>query len=167
MTFKRKYKKSKSEGKISHHVTIVDGIKFDSEMESKYYKYLLELKKQGIVKEFTLQPNFLLQEKFINLNGDIILGSNKDFEKIKRKNKLETISAINYISDFDVIYTDGHREIIDIKGLETPEFRLKLKLFKYKYPELNIRLLILYKNEWIDLKDYKKLKSKGKTKQKT
>ena len=28
-------------------------------------------------------------------------------------------------------------------------------------------LLILYKNEWIDLKDYKKLKSKGKTKQKT
>ena len=136
-------------------------------MESKYYKYLLELKKQGIVKEFTLQPNFLLQEKFINLNGDIILGSNKDFEKIKRKNKLETISAINYISDFDVIYTDGHREIIDIKGLETPEFRLKLKLFKYKYPELNIRLLILYKNEWIDLKDYKKLKSKGKTKQKT
>ena len=167
MTFKRKYKKSKSEGKISHHVTIIDGIKFDSEMESKYYKYLLELKKQGIVKEFTLQPNFLLQEKFINLNGDIILGSNKDFEKIKRKNKLETISAINYISDFDVIYTDGHREIIDIKGLETPEFRLKLKLFKYKYPELNIRLLILYKNEWIDLKDYKKLKSKGKTKQKT
>ena len=136
-------------------------------MESKYYKYLLELKKQGIVKEFTLQPNFLLQEKFINLNGDIILGSNKDFEKIKRKNKLETISAINYISDFDVIYTDGHREIIDIKGLETPEFRLKLKLFKYKYPELNIRLLILYKNEWIDLKDYKKLKSKVKTKQKT
>ena len=136
-------------------------------MESKYYKYLLELKKQGIVKEFTLQPNFLLQEKFINLNGDIILGSNKDFEKIKRKNKLETISAINYISDFDVIYTDGHREIIDIKGLETPEFRLKLKLFKYKYNELNIRLLILYKNEWIDLKDYKKLKSKGKTKQKT
>ena len=167
MTFKRKYKKSKSEGKISHHVTTVDGIKFDSEMESKYYKYLLELKKQGIVKEFTLQPNFLLQEKFINLNGDIILGSNKDFEKIKRKNKLETISAINYISDFDVIYTDGHREIIDIKGLETPEFRLKLKLFKYKYPELNIRLLILYKNEWIDLKDYKKLKSKGKTRQKT
>lgn len=167
MTFKRKYKKNKSEGKISHHVTTVDGIKFDSEMESKYYKYLLELKKQGIVKEFTLQPNFLLQEKFINLNGDIILGSNKDFEKIKRKNKLETISAINYISDFDVIYTDGHREIIDIKGLETPEFRLKLKLFKYKYPELNIRLLILYKNEWIDLKDYKKLKSKGKTKQKT
>ena len=136
-------------------------------LTSKYYKYLLELKKQGIVKEFTLQPNFLLQEKFINLNGDIILGSNKDFEKIKRKNKLETISAINYISDFDVIYTDGHREIIDIKGLETPEFRLKLKLFKYKYPELNIRLLILYKNEWIDLKDYKKLKSKGKTKQKT
>ena len=108
-----------------------------------------------------------MKEKFINLNGDIILGSNKDFEKIKRKNKLETISAINYISDFDVIYTDGHREIIDIKGLETPEFRLKLKLFKYKYPELNIRLLILYKNEWIDLKDYKKLKSKGKTKQKT
>ena len=167
MAFKQRYKKSKSEGKISHHVTIVDGIKFDSEMESKYYKYLLELKNQGIVKEFTLQPDFLLQEKFINLNGDIILGSHEDFEKIKRKYKLETISAINYISDFDVIYTDGHREIIDIKGLETPEFRLKLKLFKYKYPELNIRLLILYKNEWIDLKDYKKLKSKGKTKQKT
>ena len=155
-------RKTNNTGKIYHKSTIVDGIKFDSEMESLYYKYLLELKEKGIVKDFILQPAFPLQEKFIIVEGKIILGSDENFNKLKRKYKAETISAITYISDFDVLYTDGHREIVDVKGMETADFKLKLKLFKCKYPELNIRLLKLYRKEWIDLKDYKKILKENK-----
>ena len=70
MAFKRRYRKqndteSKKMGKIVHKKTEIDGIVFDSKMESEYYLHLKQLQEQGIVKSFKLQPAFLLQEKFI------------------------------------------------------------------------------------------------------
>ena len=56
MAFRRK----KSEGKIAHKKTVVDGITFDSKMESDYYVYLKAEKKAGRVKSFELQPEFIL-----------------------------------------------------------------------------------------------------------
>ena len=47
--------------KFHNKKTIVDGIKFDSEMESHYYIYLKKLKEEGIVLEFELQPKYILQ----------------------------------------------------------------------------------------------------------
>lgn len=59
-----------------------------------------------------MQPKYELQEKF-KING-------------------KSIRAINYVADFLVI--DGENEIvIDAKGLVTPMFKLKEKMFKYKY----------------------------------
>ena len=108
-----------SYNKYNNKKTIVDGIKFDSEMESHYYIYLKHLKEIGEVVDFEIQPTFLLREGF-NLNG-------------------KRIRAITYKADFKVIYKDGHEEVIDVKGKLTEEFKIKRKMLLYKYRDINFK----------------------------
>ena len=105
--------------KYKNKKTIVDGIKFDSEMESHYYIYLKQLKEIGEVVDFVLQPTYLLQEGF-NLNG-------------------KRIRPITYKADFKVIYKDGHEEVIDVKGKLTEEFKIKRKMLLYRYRDINFK----------------------------
>jgi len=111
----------------------VDGIKFDSRVESDYYLYL-----KSLGKEFTLQPKYLLQEKFINNQG-------------------ENIRPIYYIADF--AYDDI---VVDIKGMPTQAAKLKRKLFMKKYPNLKLQWLVRYKWEWVDYFENEKRKKKAK-----
>ena len=108
-----------SYNKYNNKKTIVDGIKFDSEMESHYYLYLKQLKEMGEVVDFVLQPTYLLQEGF-NLNG-------------------KRIRPITYKADFKVIYKDGHEEVIDVKGKLTEEFKIKRKMLLYRYRDINFK----------------------------
>ena len=108
-----------SYNKYNNKKTIVDGIKFDSEMERHYYIYLKQLKEIGEVADFILQPTYLLQEGF-NLNG-------------------KRIRAITYKADFKVIYKDGHEEVIDVKGKLTEEFKIKRKMLLYRYRDINFK----------------------------
>ena len=108
-----------SYNKYNNKKTIVDGIKFDSEMESHYYIYLKQLKEIGEVVDFVLQPTYLLQEGF-NLNG-------------------KRIRPITYKADFKVIYKDGHEEVIDVKGKLTEEFKIKRKMLLYKYRDITFK----------------------------
>ena len=108
-----------SYNKFKNKKTEIDGIKFDSEMESHYYLYLKELKEEGVVVDFELQPTFILQEGFI-----------KDGKKIR---------PITYRADFKVTYIDGHIEVIDVKGKMTEEFKLKRKMLFYKYRDINFK----------------------------
>lgn len=111
----------------------MDGIKFDSRVESDYYLYL-----KSLGKEFTLQPKYLLQEKFINNQG-------------------ENIRPIYYIADF--AYDDI---VVDIKGMPTQAAKLKRKLFMKKYPNLKLQWLVRYKWEWVDYFENEKRKKKAK-----
>jgi hypothetical protein len=122
----------------------IDGEIFDSQIEANYYEYLLSLQKQKIVKEIIPHPKFLLQEKFIKNN--------------------KTYLPIYYIADFQVTYTDGKIIIVDIKGMVTPEFRLKRKLFDYKYPELELQCLNFSKIDggWITIEDLDKARKERK-----
>ena len=108
-----------SYNKYKNKKTMVDGIKFDSEMESHYYIYLKQLKEIGEVVNFVLQPSYLLQEGF-NLNG-------------------KRIRPITYKADFKVIYKDGHEEVIDVKGKLTEEFKIKRKMLLYRYRDINFK----------------------------
>ena len=110
-----------SYNKYKNKKTIVDGIKFDSEMESHYYIYLKQLKEIGEVVDFILQPTYLLQEGF-NLNG-------------------KRIRPITYKADFKVIYKDGHEEVIDVKGKLTEEFKIKRKMLLYKYRDITFKCI--------------------------
>lgn len=108
-----------SYNKYKNKKTEIDGIKFDSEMESHYYLYLIHLKEMGEVVAFELQPTYILQDGFI-----------KDGKKIR---------PILYKADFKVIYKDGHEEVIDVKGKLTAEFKLKKKMLLYRYRDINFK----------------------------
>jgi hypothetical protein len=110
----------------------VDGITFDSIAESKYYQQLKWLKQAKQIKDFKLQPKYLLQEGF-KKNG-------------------KTFRAITYKADFEVYKLDGSVEIVDVKGKITKEFAIKLKLFERKY--LNSITLLKYdkKQGFIEIK---------------
>ena len=101
-------------GKYNNQKTEVDGHVFDSRREAERY---IELKNDPTVAELTLQPKFLLQESFYKNN--------------------HKYREINYISDFDILYKDGRREVEDVKGFVTEVFKIKMKLADYKYPDIN------------------------------
>jgi len=87
---------------------------FDSRKERDYYVTLLAQQRIGEIKSIELQPVFELQPGFTK-NG-------------------KRYRPITYRADFRVRYKDGHEAIIDVKGYKTKVFRLKQKLFEYKFP---------------------------------
>ncbi|WP_050613314.1 DUF1064 domain-containing protein [Bacillus testis] len=129
--------------KYHNKKTVIDGITFDSKAEALYYEQLKQLKENKQIKDFELQPRFLLQEAF-KKNG-------KTFRKIE------------YIADFKVTNLDDSVEIIDIKGVETEAFKLKKKLFERKYLyKLTLLTYVKKYGGWIELDEYSRLKKAGK-----
>ena len=43
------------------------------------------------------------------------------------------------MADFVVTYSDGHVEVIDVKGVRTDVYKLKRKMLLFKYPDLIFR----------------------------
>ena len=160
---KAKAKKTKEMGKIYHKKTEIDGIVFDSQTESEYYQYLKELKKNKQIKDFTMQDEFILQEKFIIVDGKRINGSDKEFKKVQKANPGCTIAAIKYIADFTVYYNDGSVQVVDVKGQKTADFKLKEKMFNYMYPQYNkLFCVVKYKGEWLEYNEANKIKKANK-----
>ena len=95
--------------------TFVDGIRFDSQMEADFYLWLKQLQKEGKIGEFTLQPKFELQAAF--------------------KKRGINFRKIEYRADFLVQTLDGEELVIDVKGMETSDFKLKRKMFEKKFPQ--------------------------------
>lgn len=155
-------------GKFHAKKQIYDNIQFDSITEKNYYIYLKDLMKKGQVTEIICHPVYLLQEKYIIHEGKIILSSNDNFEKIRRKYKCKTHQEITYAPDFVVTYKDKHIEAVDVKGKETDVFRIKEKLFNFRYPELELVVVKydLKTNKFYNIKEYKQL-IKDRKKEKT
>jgi len=106
--------------KYGNKEIIVNGIRFQSKKEANRYCELLLLQRAKIISNLKLQPRFLLQEGF-KKNG-------------------KTYKKIEYIADFQ--YVENGKVIIeDVKGYETEVFKIKHKLFEYKYPEFELRLV--------------------------
>lgn len=122
---------------------VEDGIKFDSKVERDYFFYLKQQKEKGDIKDFTLQPTFELQPKF-----------EKDGKKYR---------AITYVADFQVLHNDDCIEIIDVKGMELPLFKLKEKMYHYHF-EHPLTLITYSKIDggWISLEALKKARAERK-----
>jgi len=148
----------KKMGKIKHIKTEIDGIMFDSIMESNYYLKCKKDLEVGLISKLELQPAYILQEKFMKIDGQIIYGTDPDFDKIKRKSKAKTIQAIKYIADFKITYPDGRVRIVDTKGKATADFEIKRKMFEAKYPMYCLDVIIWdkYNVDWVDYYQYKK-----------
>lgn len=137
----------KRKNKYNAKKVVVDGITFDSQEESNYYLHLKELKKIGTIKDFELQPEYELQPKFVNPKG-------------------KTVLPINYKADFLVTHKDNSQEVIDVKGFETADFKLKKKLFEYKYDQ-SLTLITkapqyLAPLKWIELDELKRIRKERK-----
>lgn len=93
---------------------MIDGIEFASKKEGLRYKQLKLLERAGLIKDLELQKEYILQDKF----------------KINNK----TVRKISYIADFSYISTkDNKLHVVDVKGFKTDVYKLKKKLFEYKY----------------------------------
>ena len=106
--------------KYRNQETVIDGIKFQSKKEANRYCELKLLEKAKEIEELKLQPKFILQEGF--------------------KKDGVTYRAITYVADFSYIQK-GKLIVQDVKGVETEVFKLKRKLFEYKYPDLKLELI--------------------------
>lgn len=98
----------------------VDGIKFDSALESYRYLELKLLERAGEIKDLARQVRFELQPKY-KKNG-------------------KTIQPIYYVADFVYYDVTKNKKIVeDTKGFKTETYKLKKKIFEYKYQDLEIR----------------------------
>ena len=96
----------------------VDGIKFDSKAESERYASLKLLERAGAIQNLKLQPHFLLQDSFV-------------YQGHKER-------KIEYIADFQY-ERNGKIIVEDVKGMKTEVYKLKRKLFLYKYRDVEFR----------------------------
>ena len=93
----------------------IDGHVFDSRLEGRYYEHLLELMHDGVVESFEMKKSYTLLDKFPHPKTG------------------KTVRAIKYTPDFEVIYADGHVEVVDTKGMKTRDFIMRCKMFMFRY----------------------------------
>ena len=122
-----------------------NNIVFDSVLEMKSYRdVILPNVESGLIKYYELQKEYELQPKFTH-NG-------------------KTVLPIKYVADFYIEYTDGHKEVIDTKGLPDSVALLKRKMYWYHYPDVDYKWITYVKKYggWLDYDTVKKLRSQEK-----
>lgn len=134
--------------KMKNEKIIIDGIKFASTVEGRYYEYLKHEKAAGRVYAFELQPRMVIQEKF-------------------EHHMAGKIQAITYVLDFYVRYDYMNGAYIDVKGQATADALIKRKMFLKKYPDENLLWVSVSKKHgckdgWIDYFKLKKIRAKNK-----
>ena len=88
--------------------TEVDGIMFDSLKEASRYKELKMMQESGLISDLELQKRFEILPKSMGNR------------------------AVFYVADF--VYTQGGQTIVeDCKGFKTDVYKLKKKMFEYRY----------------------------------
>ncbi|MBD9376180.1 DUF1064 domain-containing protein [Pseudoxanthomonas sp. PXM04] len=92
--------------KYGNEITVVDGIRFDSKREARYYEQLKLRKAAGEVSHFLRQVPIHLP------------------------------CGTKYVLDFLVFFADETRPpaYVDVKGRETKEFRIKKRGVEHHYP---------------------------------
>lgn len=98
--------------KYSSAKTDLDGIRFDSKKEAKFYAELKVRERAGEISRLRLQPRYLLQDAF--------------------KHEGKQYREIEYVADFEYI-ENGETVVVDVKGFKTAVYMIKRKLFLYRY----------------------------------
>lgn len=117
---KNQKRRKKWMNKYHNTKVVFDGIVFDSKKEKKRYYELQLLLRANEIRDLELQVEYELQPAF-------------------KKNGI-TYRKITYIADFKYFDNKLNKWIVeDTKGFRTDVYKIKKKLFEYKYPELEIR----------------------------
>lgn len=108
--------------KYNARKTIVDDITFASKREADRYRELKLMVSAKVIKDLELQPKYTLQPSF--------------------KSWGKTHKAIGYIADFRYIENNTGAVVVeDVKGMKTRVFSLKEKLFRYRFPDIDFRIV--------------------------
>jgi len=89
----------------------IDGIYFDSQAEMERYGELQIMKLAGLIKSFEVHP------------------------------KYELSAGITYKPDFRIVYPDGSVVVEEVKGKWTADARMRVKLFREKYPGILLKII--------------------------
>lgn len=111
-----KVPEKKKRSKYNARKVRVDGIGFDSQAEADYYCRLKLLLRAGKIDGFCRQARFVVTE---GRNGE---------------------KGTEYVTDFVIFYPDKTYRIVDVKGVKTDVFKLKVKCMREKYPRLQVDL---------------------------
>ena len=100
------------------------GITFASKAEATRYSELSILEASGVITCLKVQPRYTLQEKFTSRETGC------------------KVRAIEYVGDFQYIDAETGQTICeDVKGVETPVFKLKQKMFLKVFWWIDLRVL--------------------------
>lgn len=108
----------KKTNKFHAQKTVIDGVVYDSKKESRRAVELQHLERAGKIKNLERQKRFILQEGFVNNQG-------------------QKIRPISYLADY--YYEENGQKIVeDVKSpaTRTQVYMLKKKLFQFKYPNI-------------------------------
>lgn len=94
----------------------IDGHNFPSEREAERYCELKLFLRAKEIKNLELQPRFLLQDGFVDKEGN-------EHKKIE------------YVADFMYVDKDDKTVVEDVKGVLTDVYKLKKKLFLKIYDD--------------------------------
>jgi len=101
--------------KYNARATTIDGIRFASKAEARRYTELKLLQEAGEIDGLELQPSF-------------IIWSTNNYKTGKT-------DRITYIADFKY-FQNGQYIVEDVKGVLTPVYRMKKKMFLAGYPHI-------------------------------
>lgn len=104
--------------KYNSKKTVIDWIRFDSWLESKFYEWIM---KQADITLLERQTKFVLQNKF-------------------RTKEWEAIREIAYKCDFYIEY-QWDKYYIDSKGNKDSVFKIKYKMWLHRYWDENILIV--------------------------
>lgn len=99
-----KFKAQSLRNKYGAKATIVDGIRFASKAEARYYTDLIVAKRSGALRFFLRQVPFHLP------------------------------GGVRYVCDFAEFWTNGEIKFVDVKGHKTRDFINKKKIVEATYP---------------------------------
>lgn len=102
--------------KYNSRKTTVGGFTFDSKKEAKRYLELKQMEKDGLIHNLQLQVPFELIPSF-----EVVVDGKK-----RKRRKME------YIADF-VYYINNVKVVEDVKGRKTEVYKIKKKIFEYKF----------------------------------
>lgn len=106
--------------KFKNKKVVVDEIEFDSKKEANRYRQLKLLENAGVIEGLELQKVYELQPSF-KKNG-------------------KTYRKITYKADFSYFDNEKGKYIVeDVKGFKTDVYKLKKKLFEYRFKELELK----------------------------
>jgi len=104
-------KTGRKRSKYGASKVIVNGITFHSRAEASRYSDLVRMQAAGMISDLQLQVRFQL----LGVGSALLRIVSKGYPKGR---------VVNYVADF--VYTEAGQTIIeDVKGMATPEYKLK------------------------------------------